>query len=221
MAIINQITYKVAAERIERRLFNGWPSIAANITSNEIYLYLYEAVAAVIIQQSNLNIRVDGVRSIPEGFITTYKYSTFSKDYNTGLYYITLQAPPINLPLGYSIISPYFANNSNVSSPLILVSSYQRGYNKLLPTPNFGIYAYVEGSTMFIDTNGTDITLLGTLYVPMLSARSATGNDTDVINIPDDAMSTVFDIVIQKLTQRLQIPQDNVNDGIMAPTQKS
>lgn len=221
MAIINQITYKVAAERIERRLFNGWPSIAANVTSNEIYLYLYEAVASVIVQQSNLNLRLEGVRSIPEGFITTYSYTTFTKDYNRGLYTVTLQAPPINLPLGYSIISPYFASNGQISSPIILVNSYQRGYNKTLPTPNFGIYSFVENSTMYLDTNGTDISLLGTLYVPMLSPRSATGNDTDLINIPDDAMSMVFDIVIQKLTQRLQVPEDNVNDGVMTPTQKS
>lgn len=220
--LIQNITWGVLIERIRLRLYNGWASIADNIEDGEIVLYIQEAIAVVITQMSNQGLSVDGVRSIPEGFITTYKFaaSTILKDKDTGYYKLTLPQPPINLPLGYSVISPYFAKSASVSLPLIPIHPYQRSYNKTLPTPNYTIFYFVENNTMYLDLAENSIYETGTLYVPMLSPRSATGKDTDLINMPDDAVSMVFDFVIAKLTQRLQTPTDNVNDGVSKPTQR-
>ena len=218
--VLNTITWAVAAERIQRRIFNGWPSIAANITANETYLYLYEAIAAVITQKSEKGLAIEGIRAIPEGFITTYTFTTLARDTTTGYYTVSLPQPPVGLPLGYSIVSPYFAQSGITSYPLIAVHPFQRGYYGKLPTPNYGAYYFVENSVMYIDMVGNDPVSAGTLYVPMQSPRSATGQDTDVINMPDEAMSMVFDMVVKKLTDRLDVPADNVNDGIYAPTQK-
>lgn len=212
--LINSITWAVAAERIKRRLYNGWPSIAENTTPNEIYLYLYEAIATVITQKSERGLAVEGIRAIPEGFITTYSFTNFTKDQIRGYYTVTLQQPPVGLPLGYSIISPYFATVGQVSYPLIAIHPFQRGYYDKLPSPNFGVYYFVENSTFFMDFKGQDTSIVGTLYIPMLSPRGATGQDTDVINIPDEAMSMVFDMVVQKLTQRLEVISDTINDGV-------
>lgn len=210
---LNNITFQVFAERVKRRIFNGYPSIAENTTNNEIYLYFYEACGVAITRMSNSNLQVEGVRSIPEGFLTTYKFSTFTKDYARGWYSVTLQQPPVNLPLGYSIVSPYFGNAGFVGYPLIAVHPFQRGYYSKLPTPNFGGYYFVENNIFYVDTVGADINSVGSLYVPMLSPRTATGSDTDTINMPDDAFSMVFDIVVQKLTQRLEIKKDRETDG--------
>jgi hypothetical protein len=216
-SLITGITWAMAIERVQRRLFNGWQSIAANVTSNEIALYLYEAIAFVICQNSNRNIQIEGVRAIPEGYITTYQFTSFTKNYTTGNYTITLPQPPVNLPLGYSIVSPYWGGNVSMSYPLIAINPNQRGFYSKLPTPNIGIFYWVENSTMYIDSKGVDLNTLGTLFVPMQSSRPATGNDSDYINLPDDQMSYVFDMVINKLTQRLSVPQDNFNDGVQQP----
>ena len=223
---IGSTTWSVFTERIKRRLFNGWQSVAENTTDREIQLYIQEAIAAVMVQRVEKNISLEGVRQVPEGFITTYSFTwslssnPFTVDYTRGLVGIILPQPIIGLPLGYSIVEPYFGNTGQMSYPLIAVHSFQRSYYNKLPTPNFGAYYWVENNNMYIDFQGGDYTTIGTLYVPMLATRSETGNDTDIINIPDDAMSMVFDIVIKKLTERVETPSDNVNDGIYAPTQR-
>jgi hypothetical protein len=215
---ISSITYAVAVERIKRRIFNGWPTVAENLSNNELLLYLYEAIALVMVQTSNNGLQVDGIRSIPEGFITTYKFTSFTKDTLTGYYTFILPHAPIGLPLGYSILSPYFASASGTSYPLIAVHPYQRGYYDKIASPKYGIFYFVENNDFYIDFRGADAMAVGTLYVPMLSPRPQTGNDTDLVNLPDDAMSMVFDIVVNKLTQRLKAPQDNLNDGVYDPT---
>jgi hypothetical protein len=215
MAMLTNITWGVFCERINRRLFNGWKSISENVTANEILLYAYEAIATVITRMSNEGLMLDGVRRIPEGFITTYRFTTFTKDQVTGKYTITLPAPPVNLELGYSIVEPYFAAGGNVSYPLVAVHPYQRSYYNKIATPNVGAFYYVENSVMYIDSNAVDLKNAGyTLCVPMLSPRSATGNDTDTMNLPDDAFNMVFDMVIEKLTGREAVPQNLVNDGV-------
>jgi hypothetical protein len=217
---IQSITFGVAAERIKRRIFNGYPTVAENLSNNELYLYLYEAIALVIVQTSEKGLQVEGARSIPEGFITTYKFTSFTKDITTGYYSVVLPHPPVGLPLGYSIVSPYFAANGTTSFPLIAVNPFQRGYYDKIASPNYGVFYFVENNDLYIDFRGKDALSAGSLYIPMLSPRPVTGNDTDLINLPDDAMSMVFDIVVNKLTQRIQMPTDEINDGVYAPTQK-
>ena len=204
-SIIGNITFAILFERIKRRLANNYGSIFDNISNNEISLYLYEALAVAITQQSNAGLGIDGIRAIPEGFLTTYSFSSFNKDYDRGIWTISLPQPPVNLPLGYSIVSPYFSKNGSTSIPLIAINPYQRGYASKLGKPNYGVYYWVENNIMFLDGDGRDITQLGKLYVPMQSPRSETGDDNDTISLPDDQMSFVFDLVINKLTLRQQV----------------
>ena len=214
--MINQVTFKVFFERVKRRLSNGWPNIKFNITDNEIALYLYGCAATVITQTSDKSYSIDGIRSAPEGFITNYKFTgsqiTYSND--NGLYTVTLTAPPVGLPLGYSIKSPYFSGGGAESYPLIAVHSFNRGYALKLPTPNFGVYYRVTGSSFEMETQGFDLINSGlNLNIPMLTARSATNNYSDVINMSDEAIEMVFDMVIKELTERMNTPTDMVNDG--------
>lgn len=204
-ATIANITYAVFTTQVKRWLYNGYASVAENVTDREIQLYFYEAAASVMVRYSEKSMQMDGVRSVQEGFITTYKFTSFAKDDTTGFYSIQLPQQPIGLPLGYSIIEPYFAKSGATSFPCFFLTAHQRAYNQRIPSPNFGFYVFVENSTLFIDARGANPNSAGTLYVPMLSTRSSTGNDTDVINLTDDAMSQVFDIVTAKLTERLHL----------------
>lgn len=221
--MITQITFAVLVERIKRFLSNGWPDIADNYTSNEIILYIYESLAAVIVNSSKESYKVDGVHSAPEGFITNFAFDTanLSRDTKTGYFYTTLPSAPVNLDLGYSILSPVFVGNSSESYPVIWIQSYQRGYAKKLPTPNFGVYAFVQNKILYLDTNGINIKDSGlTLNVPMLTSRGATGAESDVINAPDDAIDFVFRDVIDKITGRVDRPKMLVNAGNSVPTAK-
>jgi len=221
--IISSISFGQFVEQIKRHISNGWPDIADNYTDNEILMYVYSSLAVAITTASNNDYNISGIFSTPEGFITSYQFaaSTFTRDPLTGYFKVTLPQPPVNLPLGYSIQAPTFVGNQSESYPLMWIETYHRGYAKKLPTPNFGLYGFVQGQTLFIDSNGQDITHTGlTLNVPMLSPRSATGNDTDIINAPDDALEFVFKDVVDKITGRVARPQVLTNDGNNIPIGK-
>jgi len=214
--MITSINFGMFTERVKRFLANNWPNTTLDVTSNEILLYMFEAVGSAIVNSSKENFREVGLNLVSEGFITNYSFdtSTLSYDINTGDYYVTLPAPPVNLPLGYSISAPYFSGAQAKSYPLLAIQPFNRGYALKMPTPNYGVYYWVEGSILKIDSQGADLKNSGlTLNVPMQSPRSSTGSDDDVINIPDDQMSNVFDMVVAKLVDRMNRPKDNVNDG--------
>lgn len=219
--MLTSVTYEIFCERVKRRLAAGWPNIKFNVTDNEILLYLYEDAATVIVQMSNGGLSIDGIRTIPEGAVTTYSYTGVQIGYdpNSGLHSINLPGPPVNLPLGYSINDPYLVASGQRSYPLIAVSSYQRGYYDKIPMPSYGILYWAEGSVMYMDARGKDL-IGATLKVPMLSSRSASGQMTDPINMPDDAMERVFNMVIERLTPRAVAPRDKVNDGNMELSQQ-
>lgn len=221
--MITNITFGVFVERVKRFLSNGWPDIANNYTSNEIMLYIYESLGKAITNTSEGSYQMDGIHTAPEGFITTFSFpaSGFVQDTDTGYFKITLPAPPVNLPLGYSIKTPVFVGNGSESYPLIWVEAYNRATSMKMPTPNFGIFCWPENKILFLNTQGQNIKNSGlTLNVPMLSARSATGDNTDTINAPDDAIEFVFMDVIDKITGRVDRPKTLTNAGNTVPTAK-
>lgn len=221
--MITAITFGALVERIKRYLTNGWPDIADNYTSNEIMLYVYEALATAITNSSNMAYKVEGIRSTPEGFITDFDFvaTGFNRDALTGYFSVTLPAPPVNLPLGYSIKAPTFIGNASESYPVIWVEEYNRSVSTKMPTPNFGIYSWVHNRILYLDSQGQNIMLSGlTLRVPMLTARSQNGLDTDLINAPDDAIDATFTAVIDKITGRVDRPKELVNAGNSVPTAK-
>jgi len=221
--MITQVTFGVFVERIKRYLSNGWPDIADNYTSNEILLYVYEALATAITTSAKESYKVDGIYSTYEGFITTFSFaaSAFTRDAKTGYFKVTLPAPPVGLPLGYSIKAPTFVGDGAESYPLIFLQSFNRANALKMPTPNFGIYCWPENRTLFLYANGQNLMALPqTLNVPMLTARGATGSDTDVINAPDDDIEMAFKIVIDNITGRVDRPKTLTNAGNTVPTAK-
>ena len=213
--MIKSITYKVFIEQIQRRIQNDFPSSESTVTANEIALYVYQAIATAITQASERAFAVDGIHSAPEGFITTFKFppSAIKKDYDTGCYEVTLPHPPVNLPLGYSIMAPYFTERGQKTYPVIWINSYHKSYALKLATPDYGIYCEAEGDKLIFTCPDYDLINSGMkLFVPMLSPRGS-GNDTDTINVADDVLAFVFDAVVARMTQRVATPKDTINDG--------
>jgi hypothetical protein len=214
--IVNSITFGVFVERIRKYLSNGWPDISDALTDNEVLTYVYDAIAAAIVKSAETKFNIDGIYPSQDGFITTYSFpsSTLNFDEDAQYYWLLLPHPPVNLPLGVSIKSPFIAGMGRKSFPLIAMHAYQKGYNFELPTPNYGGFYEVEAGVMNIYVDNINLlTKPWTIKVPMLSPRSKTGSDDDVINIPDDTLSLAFDMVTQKLTNRLNRPHTAANTG--------
>lgn len=217
--MIQTVSFSQLSERIKRWLSNNWPDIADTTTNNEIYLFIYEAIGEVITQSANQKYQAEGIYPSQDSFVTTYSFacSTLKYDFGTQISSLTLPFPPINLPLGYSIKSPWFSGTGapGKTFPLIPINGYQKGYAFELPTPN-GVAGYyeVEGDQMSIHSEGIILTNTGwALKIPMLSARSRSGSDDDLINLPDGEMSMVFDMVTQKLANKLNRPRTQANTG--------
>lgn len=214
--MITKQTYGTLIERIKKFIENGWPTITFTSTDNEILLYVYEAVGQAIVTASNQGLQIDGIRSLPEGYITEFSFdmSVIPTDVDTNNKIIDLPAPPVSLPLGYSISAPYFTGLGSSSYPLIAIESHTRGYALKLPTPNFGVYYYIQGSKMnLVSPSAADLSSFK-LKVPMMSPRSQNGSMDDQLNIPDDQMGPIFDTVTNRLIKKHAQPKDNVNDGI-------
>lgn len=218
--MIKEITYKVFTEQIQRRLQNDYPSGEFTVTSNEILLYIFQALGQAITNAANQYYSVEGLAATPEAFITTYKFpaSSLKKDYDTGRYVLVLPHPPLNVLYGYSIMSPYFAGSGAKSFPLIKINGYQKGFALQLSSPSYGIYYEVEGAQMLLTSEHLDLINSGLkLFVPMLSPRGQSDNDT--INASDETLAVVFDAVVARLSQRMGTPKDASNDGANKKTE--
>lgn len=221
--MITGITFGVLIERVKRYLSNGWPDIADNYTSNEIMLYIYGALADTLAKSSSMSFTLNGIYNTPEGTLTDFSFpaSGFTRDPNTGYFKVTLPAPPINIPLGYSIKAPTFVGNASESYPVIWLEAYNRSVSLKMPTPNFGIYSWVKNRILFLSAEGQNLMTSGlTLSIPMMTARSVSGLDTDLINAPDEMIELAFEMTIDTITGRVDRPKILTNMGNTVPTAK-
>ncbi len=210
MAVVAQ-TKKMLVERIRRHMQDGFPTASFGASQREVMLYIDEALAVAIIGHTYELAKVEGGLYVAEGFLFTYSLSLLQNDI-TSEWYATLPQPPIGLPLGYSINRVYFASAMNgVSQEVLPIISKRRGYRNNMPRPAGAEYS-VEGSKMLVTANdGSPLAGL-TLYVQM--AKSRTDDMDEVLNMPDDVIGKIFDMVVARLSQRLQLPKDIVNDGL-------
>jgi hypothetical protein len=219
--MIKTVTYGAFAELVERRLANDFASSEFTVTENEIFLYLYPAIAQVITAQAAQYYAVEGIYPDLNSFNLTYKFdlsTALTKDNDSGDYYLTLPQVPVGLPEGVAIKSPTLIGSGKRSYPLIYISANTRNFALKMPTPAFGGYWYYEGSKLVIITSENLITSGKKLSVTMIASRGQ--NTADAMNLSDEAFSSVFDIVINKLTQRIMQPRDLQNDGVDKKTDK-
>ena len=77
-----------------------------------------------------------------------------------------------------------------------------------------GTRYWVEGNIMWLAASNNQSLLNEQLYVQMPSAR--TSDVTAPMNVPDDALESIFNDVVTQLTKRYQEPKDIINDDIGA-----
>lgn len=220
MASLIAYTKEVFVERLRRDLANDFPNSEFAISENEALLHIDQALAFAAVGQVYNNAKITGVLDVPEGYLMTYALDALLQNEVTREWYATLPQPPVSLPLGHSITRAYFGDAGNGVSEIYPIKAKRTSYRNLMPRPA-GAHYRVTGSTILI--NAADGANLGnlTVYVDMLNTR--TSSMTDTLNLPDDAIETIYNLAYQKLVQRYKMPKDVIADNIGGgnTTQKS
>lgn len=206
-------TKKQLIQRIRQHMADDFPSADFGATENEVLLYIDQAIAYTLVGQVYAGAKIEGNLAMPEAWLTTYSL-TVAKDSATGNWYGTLPQPPVSLPLGYSINRVYIAEaGSGSSQDFIPIKAKRVGYRRYMPMPSGGRY-WVEGSKIWVAANDGGSLGNYTFYVNM--AKTRTESITETLNMPDDAIELVFQNVVGKLKDRMQIPKDIIADDISA-----
>jgi hypothetical protein len=221
MASVVQYTKRVFIQRIRKHVSNGIPTSEFSVSDREIMLYIDEALAPELVGQVYAAAKVEGTLVMPESYLTTYLLSTLQQDAATGYWYSTLPQTPVSLPLGYSITRAYFASTATgVSKDVILIKAKRVGRRMNMPLQN-GVRGWVENSRIWLAASNNQPLLGLNLYVQM--AKTRTEDMDEVMALPDDAIESIFNKVIMKLSDRYKQPKDVIQDNIGAgnTTQKS
>lgn len=210
---------KQLIERIKKHVADGFPNDDFTPSTNEVMLYIDEAIAYSIVGKAYENAKIEGVLAVPEAFHITYNIGVMSQDDNTNEWYATLPQPPLSLPLGYSIADVYFSSPSTGRSESALPIKNKRvPYRNYMPVPT-GMSYRVENSIIWVKaSNGIPLSGLP-LFVQMPVNR--TSDITQPMNLPDDVIMSIFDTVVKQLLQRYQVPQDIVKDDLPAGNKAS
>lgn len=207
-----QYTKRILVQRIRKHVADGYPNDDFSASTNEIMLYIDQALAFGLIGQVYQNAKVEGNLVMPEAYMTTFLLPALQKDSLTEDWYSTLPQTPVNLPLGYSISDVYFATMADGKSESVLPIRNKRvAFRNFMPKP-YGTSYRVEANKIFIKSSN-NYPLLGlNLYVTM--AKTRTTDLDEIMALPDDAIEAIFNNVVTKLTQRGQEPKDIIKDQL-------
>lgn len=219
MASLIAYTKKSLIERIKKHIADGFPSNEFTTTDNEVLLYIDQAAAFNLIGQVYGNAKIEGSLATPEAYLTTYELPALLQDSVSGYWYTTLPQPPVNLPLGYSINRVFFGSDGTGQSRECLPIKAKRvGYRVNLPMPEGARY-WVENSRIWVAASDGQALSNQTLFTQM--AKTRTESITETLALPDDAIEAIFNSVVGKLIQRMQLPKDVIVDGIGAGNKTS
>jgi hypothetical protein len=215
------LVYSMATlvERVKRHMANGFPSASFFASDNEIQLYINDALAFGLVGGVYNMAKMEGNLSVPDGYLQTYSLPALTQDNITREWKTTLPQPPLSLPLGYSLSNAYFADSVNGKGEQVnLIKPNRASYRKNMPL-QYGVNGRVEGLSFILEASDGSSLLDKTLYVTMASTRVTDVNAP--LNVPDDVIANVFNLVTNKLIERLKNPKDIVKDDISAGNKAS
>lgn len=210
------LTYSWAqlSERIVRHINNDFANDSFSISSNEMLLYINEAMSSGIIGQVYGGAKILGTMEMPEAYLVTFELAALTQNAISSKWETTLPQPPLSLPLGYSINRIYPVDSSHgEGQDVIFLKAKRVGRRKNMPL-QFGVYGNVVNNKLILEaSNGTSL-LNKVFYADMPSTRAV--NITDPMPLPDDAAELIFTKVVARIKERLQLPQDIIQDNLPA-----
>lgn len=194
-------------ELIQRDINNGLPFDDAQITDNEISLWLGQAIATVMEERYKKDAEMESITYMNDMYYATFKNRAVSKDEDTGYYYLSLPQVPLGLPRGIAISGIYFkSSEGQMTDTVIQIAPQEIDIMRVLPLPKNKIYGWTEGSTFYMMSYKNLMDLKG---IVRMVTTSVNGDTTD---IPDNIGLAAADLVIRRLRSRAGI-QDISNDG--------
>ena len=206
-------------QRAKRHINNDFPGADFNISDTEVLLYINDAMSFGLVGQMYNGAKLTGVMEVPEAYLVTFLLPALQQNAVTRNWYSTLPQPPLSLPLGYSITRGYFADNINGQGVDWIWLKAKRVSRRSIMPMQYGVYANVENVKLILSSSDGSSLSGKTAYVQMPSTRAV--NITDSINLPDDAVDAIFTKVIMRLKERLQLPQDIIQDDVASGNKSS
>lgn len=212
-------TWRQFIQRVRQHINNDFPSSEFNTTENETLLYINEAMSFGLVGSVWNGAKVMGTMDVPDAYEMTLQLPALRYNNVRKKWYSTLPQPPIGLPLGYSLNRVYFANTSNgEGTDSLPIKAKRIGYRINMPMP-FGIRHEVENEIIWIIASDGSSLLNQNCYVQMPITRAVSVDD--IMPLPDDAAKVIFDLVVARLKDRLQLPQDIIQDDLSAGNKSS
>lgn len=195
-------------ELIQRDLNNGLPFDDAQVTDNEVSLWLGQAIATVMEDKYKKDAELESIIYMNDYYYATFKNRVVCKDNDTGYYYLNLPQVPLGLPRGISIAGIYFKSaEGQLTETVIQISPQEIDIMRTLPKPKNKIYGWAEGQVFYM-MSYKNIKDLKAIVRMVTSQFDDTTND-----IPDNIGVAAADLVIRRLKARTNV-QDISNDGI-------
>lgn len=212
-------TWKQFIQRCRQHIVNDFPSSELNMTENETLLYINEAMSFGLVGSVWNGAKMMGALEVPDAYEMTLQLSALQYNNVRRKWYSTLPQPPVGLPLGYSINRVYFANSAyGEGVDALPIKAKRIGYRNNMPMP-FGVRYEVENDIIWLMVSDGSSLLNQNCFVQMPITRAQSVND--MINLPDDAQKVIFDLVIARMKDRLQLPQDIIADDLSSGNKSS
>ncbi len=204
------MTRRVIIEQIRRIFYGGVPNDDASLSEKEVNLLLNEAIAYIAKVNYTDAIKLDGIETVADSFYATFKNLAITRDNDTGYYSLDLPQVPVGLSRGYGISTVTFPTSTGLAKSPIPISVRELDYLDNLKQPPSKIFYWAEGKKLWFKswTN-----LVGKLAIVRMVSTETTDLDAE-INVPQEHISDIIDLVINKLKIRKGTPEDNVNDGV-------
>lgn len=201
---------KIIIEQIRRQYYGGIPSDDANLSENEVNMYLSQAIAYMAKINYTDSIKLDGIENVSDAFYATFKGISILKDNDTGYYYCTLPHPPVGLSRGYGISTVTFPVSTGLAKAPIPISPREVDYINEIKIPPSKIFYWAEGNQLYFKSY---VNLVGKFaIIRMISAENSDLNSE--LNVPEEYIADIINYVINQLKFRKSIPEDITNDGI-------
>jgi hypothetical protein len=204
------MTRKVLIEQIRRLYYGGTPSDDANLTENEVNIYINQAIAYFAKVNYSDAINLDGIETVGDAFYSTFKNLAITKDNDTGYYYTTLPHPPLGLARGYGISTVTFPVSTGLAKAPTPISPREVDYIEQVKLPPSKIFYWAEGSKLWFKSYTN---LVGRFaIVRMITAENS--DKTAELNVPAEYISDIINWIMNQLRVRKGMPEDTTNDGL-------
>jgi hypothetical protein len=204
------MTRRVIIEQIRRIFYGGVPNDDASLSEKEVNFYLNEAIAYMAKVNYTEAIKLDGIETVADSFYATFKNLAITKDNDTGYYSLDLPQVPLGLSRGYGISTVTFPTSTGLAKSPIPISVRELDYMDNLKQPPSKIFYWAEGKKLWFKSYTN---LVGKYAIIRMVSTETSDMDAE-INVPQEYMSDIIDLVLNKLKIRKGTPEDNVNDGV-------